>query len=80
MIEERGCTLLGITISGLVETGSEQLELPVFPEEQRAATLDGTLDRLRDRFGSAAVTRGTLVGRAVGMEMPTLPDPGPRPR
>jgi DNA polymerase-4 len=55
----------------------EQLELPLFPEEDRADRLDGALDRLRDRFGAAAVTRGTLIGRRVGMEMPTLPDPPP---
>jgi DNA polymerase-4 len=81
LIEERGCTLLGITISGLVAHGSgasEQLELPLFAEEGRGASLDGALDRVRDRFGSAAVTRGNLVGRRMGLEMPTLPDPAPR--
>lgn len=77
LIEERGCTLIGITISGLVETGSEQLELPIFAEETRGVELDGALDRVRDRFGSAAVTRAVLLGRHTGMEMPTLPDPGP---
>ena len=35
------------------------------------------LDRVRDRFGSAALTRAALVGRHTGLEMPTLPDPGP---
>jgi DNA polymerase-4 len=81
LIEERGCTLLGITISGLVAHGSgasEQLELPLFAEEGRGASLGGALDRVRDRFGSAAVTRGNLVGRRMGLEMPTLPDPAPR--
>ena len=77
LIEERGCTLIGITISGLVETGSEQLELPIFAAETRGVELDGALDRVRDRFGSAAVTRAVLLGRHTGMEMPTLPDPGP---
>jgi DNA polymerase IV len=83
MIDERGCTLIGITISGLVEAGAdvpEQLELPLFAEEQRADQLDGVLDRVRDRFGSAAVTRAVLVGRHTGLEMPTLPDPGPSQR
>jgi len=78
LIEERGCTLIGITISGLVGAHApEQLELPLFAEQERGEVLDGTLDRVRDRFGSSAVTRGTLVGRRVGMEMPTLPDPPP---
>ncbi|MSZ78230.1 MAG: DNA polymerase IV [Actinobacteria bacterium] len=78
LIEERGCTLLGITISGLVEAGSEQLELPIFVAEQQAAALDVALDQVRDRFGSASVGRAALVGRRTGLEMPTLPDPGPR--
>jgi DNA polymerase-4 len=77
MIEERGCTLLGITISGLVDARSEQLELPLFTEEVRGTSLDGALDLVRDRFGSKAVTRAVLLGRHTGLEMPTLPDPGP---
>jgi DNA polymerase-4 len=79
LVEERGCTLIGITISGLVAAGagtSEQLELPLFDEETRGDSVDVVLDRVRDRFGAAAVTRGNLVGRQVGLEMPTLPDPG----
>ncbi|MGB0099269.1 MAG: DNA polymerase IV [Nocardioides sp.] len=79
LVEERGCTLLGITVSGLEDGREEQLELPLFVDEHRAMTLDGALDLVRDRFGSAAITRGALVGRRVGMEMPTLPDPGPEP-
>ncbi len=81
IIDERGCTLLGITISGLVDAGPdvpEQLELPLFVEEQRSDVLDGALDRVRDKFGSGAVTRANQVGRHIGLEMPTLPDPGPQ--
>lgn len=79
LIEERGCTLLGITISGLVDGRSQQLELPLFPDVVHENGLDAALDRLRDRFGSSAVTRANLVGRRVGLEMPTLPDPPPVP-
>jgi DNA polymerase-4 len=77
LIEERGCTLLGITISGLVDGRSQQLELPLFPDVVHENGLDAALDRVRDRFGSASVTRAALVGRRTGLEMPTLPDPGP---
>ena len=77
LIEERGCTLLGITISGLVDGRSQQLELPLFPDVVHENGLDAALDRVRDRFGSKAVTRAVLVGRHTGLEMPTLPDPGP---
>ena len=37
-----------------------QLELPFDGERQRA--LDAPLDRVRDRFGTASVTRASLSG------------------
>jgi len=77
LVEERGCTLLGITISGLVDARTEQLELPLFTAETKGIEIDGALDAVRDRFGKAAVTRAVLIGRNTGHEMPTLPDPGP---
>ncbi|WP_243060579.1 DNA polymerase IV [Nocardioides sp. SR21] len=77
LIEARGCTLLGITISGLTDGRSQQLELPLWPEVDHETGLDAALDRVRDRFGSTSVTRAVLVGRRTGLEMPTLPDPGP---
>ena len=39
-----------------------------------AASLDATLDQLRDRFGSTAVTRAVLLGRDQGISVPLLPD------
>ena len=36
--------------------------------------LDAALDEVRERFGSAAVTRAVLLGRDDGMSMPHLPD------
>ncbi|WP_395690212.1 DNA polymerase IV [Nocardioides sp.] len=80
LIEERGCTLLGVTVSGLVDGRSQQLELPLFPDAAHEAGLDAALDLVRDRFGSSAVTRAALVGRHTGLEMPTLPDPGEQQR
>lgn len=82
LVEEKGCTLLGVTISGLVDGRSQQLELPLFPHGPHESGLDAALDRVRERFGSSVVTRGALVGRRTGLEMPTLPDhvPPPRPR
>lgn len=76
LIEERGCTLLGVSISGLRERAGEQLELPLFDTAEEAA-VDGVLDQVRARFGKTAITRAVLLGREVGLEMPTLPDPGP---
>ena len=47
-----------------------QLVLPL----DRARELDAVVDRVRDRFGTAAITRGVLVGRDPGIWVPLLPD------
>lgn len=47
-----------------------QLELPFKPGRE----LDGTLDRLRERFGDRAVTRAVLLGRDQGPAVPLLDD------
>jgi DNA polymerase IV len=39
-----------------------------------ASALDATLDVVRDRFGSDAITRAVLLGRDPGVSMPLLPD------
>ena len=49
-----------------------QLALPFDPLHD--AALDAALDEVRERYGSAAVTRGVLVGRDPGVVMPLLPD------
>ena len=69
-IERRGLTLIGIALTNLADQGAVQLSLPL----DRARNLDTTLDRVRDRFGSAAITRGALVGQDPGISMPMLPD------
>jgi DNA polymerase-4 len=69
MIERKGITLIGISLSNLEDT-EEQL---VFSFDRKTA-LDAVLDRVRERFGSAAITRGVLVGRDEGLVMPMLPD------
>jgi DNA polymerase-4 len=72
MIEERGITLIGVTLGNLQDDSAIQLALPW----ERAPTdaLDGAVDALRDRFGSRAVTRGVLLGRDLGVPVPLLPD------
>ena len=52
-------TLVGITISG-IERDSGQLTLPLSAATR--AALDATLDEVRERFGTAAITRATLLG------------------
>jgi DNA polymerase-4 len=70
IIRRRGLTLIGIALANLADEGAIQLALPF----DRTRNLDATLDRVRDRFGSAAITRGVLVGRDPGVWVPLLPD------
>jgi DNA polymerase-4 len=70
LIDRRGLTLLGIALSNLADAGAVQLVLPF----DRARDLDAVVDRVRDRFGSGAITRGVLVGRDPGVWVPLLPD------
>ncbi len=69
-IERRGITLIGIALSNLADQDAIQLELPF----DRTRGLDATIDSVRERFGSAAITRGVLVGRDPGISVPLLPD------
>ena len=71
-IEKRGITLIGITFGNLFADDAVQLALPF--DGEHTATLDTTLDRLHERFGSSAVTRGVLLGRHQGLQVPLLPD------
>lgn len=72
MIDERRLTLVGIALGNLDADATAQPALPF--DDARAVTLDATLDEVRNRFGSAAVTRGVLVGRDPGLSVPLLPD------
>ncbi|MEM7324939.1 MAG: DNA polymerase IV [Actinomycetota bacterium] len=70
-IQDRGLTKVGVAVSGLSNDDAVQLALPFNKAEWGA--VDGAMDEIRDRFGTTAVTRATLVGRE-SMEMPLLPD------
>jgi DNA polymerase-4 len=70
LIDRRGLTLLGIALANLSDRGAVQLVLPF----DRARELDAVIDNVRDRYGSAAITRGVLVGRDPGVWVPMLPD------
>ncbi len=70
LMEERGVTLVGLSLSNLANAGVGQLDLAV----DRRRGLDAALDTVRDRYGAAAITRAVLLGRNTGYEMPVLPD------
>ena len=70
LIEQRGLTLIGFSLTNLADDGTGQLVLPF----DRDRALDTTIDTVRDRFGSTAITRAVLVDRDAGIEMPVLPD------
>jgi len=72
LIEGRGLTLVGIAVANLDRDGLAQLTLPFTGRDTSA--LDAAVDQVRDRFGSAAVTRAVLVGRDPGWSPPLLPD------
>ena len=72
MLEERGVTLVGISVANLDDALPRQLALAL--EARSSVALDEAIDGVRERFGSKAITRGVLVGRGEGIEMPLLPD------
>jgi DNA polymerase-4 len=71
-IASRGITLIGVTLGNLDDDGAIQLTLPLDRASPR--TVDAAVDQIRDRFGSAAITRAVLVGRDQGLAVPLLPD------
>jgi DNA polymerase-4 len=70
MIESQGITLVGLSLSNLEDHDAIQLALPL----DRHRTLDATLDLVRDRFGTTAITRAVLLDHDEGVSMPMLPD------
>ncbi|MGW6936966.1 DNA polymerase IV [Lentzea sp. NPDC054927] len=72
LIEARGITLLGVSLTNLQNDTPMQMTLPF--EETRPGALDAALDHVRDRFGGSSVTRAALLGRDPGISVPLLPD------
>jgi len=72
MIRRSGITLIGVTLSNLHDDAAVQLALPF--ERSLERPIDATLDNLRERFGSAVITRAVLLGRNQAPSVPLLPD------
>jgi len=72
LIDSRGLTLIGLTIANLHDDLPLQLCLPF--DTDSGELLDAALDEIRTRYGPTAITRGLLLGRRPGQDMPLLPD------
>jgi DNA polymerase-4 len=72
LIRAQGLTLVGVAVGNLDSREAAQPPLPF--DRLGGAELDTAVDAVRDRFGSAAVTRAALLGRDPGLTVPLLPD------
>ncbi len=68
VIAQRGLTLVGVALTNLCDPVGVQLVLPL----QGAGELDAALDRVKDRFGAGALTRGSLIGQRLEESLPIL--------
>jgi DNA polymerase IV len=71
LIERRGITLVGISLTNL--ESADRIQLSLF-EDWRSHALDAAVDQIHDRHGSESIMRAVLVGRQPDLEMPLLPD------
>jgi DNA polymerase-4 len=71
-IEQRGITLIGISLSNLRSVDGLQPELPI--DWSEGASLDTVLDAVRDRFGATSLARAAQLGRDPGWSTPVLPE------
>jgi DNA polymerase IV len=75
-IARRSLTLLGVTITNLErDDAGVQLELPL--DGHPAEALDRTMDAIRDRFGTTAVRRATLLTTSDRMSAWLMPGDAP---
>jgi DNA polymerase IV len=71
-IGRRGLTLVGVAVGNISSDAAVQLALPF--DRRTSPALDAAVDRVRERFGTAALTRAVLLGRDPGLSVPMLPD------
>jgi DNA polymerase IV len=72
LVEERGLTLIGVSVSNLSDADAVQLSLPF--DAGQGSAIDQALDAVRDRFGARAVGRAALLGRDRGWSTLLLPE------
>ena len=69
-IRRRGITLLGLSLTNLEDAARSSSCC----RSTAARALDTALDDVRERYGTAAITRAVLLGRDPGFSVPLLPD------
>jgi DNA polymerase-4 len=72
LINEKGLTLVGLSVGNLDDRGAVQLALPF--DRHSTPALDEVLDDVHERFGGRAINRAVLLGRDTGLTVPMLPD------
>ncbi len=72
LIDQRGLTLVGISVGNLDRGDAIQPELPL--DQHSDGGLDTAMDAVRERFGSASLIRAALLHKGEGMAVPMLPD------
>ena len=72
LIGRHGLNLVGVAVSGFEADEAEQLSFSF--DRKGDERLDRAWDAVRGKYGAGALTRGTLVNKGAGLEMPLLPD------
>lgn len=72
LVEDRGISMLGLSVGNLADSDAVQLALPF--ERCEAEQLDTGVDVVRERFGRTALQRATTMRGDPGIQLPMLPD------
>jgi DNA polymerase-4 len=72
LVEDRGISLLGLSVGNLADHDAVQLVLPF--ERCDEERLDTVVDAVRERFGRTALQRATTMQGDPGIQLPMLPD------
>jgi DNA polymerase-4 len=72
LVEDRGISLLGLSVGNLADHDAVQLVLPF--ERRDEERIDTVVDAVRERFGRTALQRATTMRGDPGIQLPMLPD------
>jgi DNA polymerase-4 len=72
LVEEKGISLLGVSVGNLSDLDAVQLVLPF--RRCESEQLDDVMDAVRERFGRGALQRATTLRGDPGIQLPMLDD------